>query len=279
MNKSKIEYLTHAWNFYTGCNHWKTGVCAVGENCWAKGLADRFHRPFEPTLHPELLLDPLRLKKPGRIGVCFTGDLFGDWVDPEMEVRFGDIEQRDTDLTISLRDYVIDWAIKMRPQHQFFFLTKKPENIQKWGLFPDNAWVGVSCTNSDTFDSAFRALQKVDAKNKWLSVEPLLDWTRTINLEKPLSTVQWIVIGRQSGRHPVMPKIEWINEIVTAADKAGIPVFLKENLRDLLRENDWNLYSFPAWAGKQGAITNDTSLLPDGHPSEPMRVLRQELPK
>ncbi len=92
MNKSKIEYLTHAWNFYTGCNHWKTGVCAVGENCWAKGLADRFHRPFEPTLHPELLLDPLRLKKPGRIGVCFTGDLFGDWVDPEMEVRFGDID-------------------------------------------------------------------------------------------------------------------------------------------------------------------------------------------
>jgi hypothetical protein len=29
------------------------------------------------------------------------------------------------------------------------------------------------------------------------------------------------------------PKIEWVQEIVEAADKAGIPVFLKDNLRPL----------------------------------------------
>lgn len=31
-----------------------------------------------------------------------------------------------------------------------------------------------------------------------------------------------------------MPKVEWIREIVDAADKAGVPVFLKNNLFDLL---------------------------------------------
>jgi len=35
-----------------------------------------------------------------------------------------------------------------------------------------------------------------------------------------------------------MPKIEWIKEIVEAADKAGIPVFLKDNLRPLFIPED-----------------------------------------
>ncbi|GAH80520.1 unnamed protein product, partial [marine sediment metagenome] len=30
------------------------------------------------------------------------------------------------------------------------------------------------------------------------------------------------------------PKIEWVEEIVKAADKAGIPVFLKDSLRTLV---------------------------------------------
>jgi len=37
-------------------------------------------------------------------------------------------------------------------------------------------------------------------------------------------------------------KIEWVEEIVRACDKAGIPVFLKENLKPLLRnEQGWTL--------------------------------------
>jgi protein gp37 len=286
MQKSKIEYLTHSWNFYTGCNHWKTGVCAVGENCWAKCLADRFHRPFEPTLHPELLLDPLRLKKPGRIGVCFTGDLFGDWVDPNQSIlQYFDpvksvygrvIDEFDG----SLKSGIFD-VIKISPQHQFFFLTKALENIQKWGEFPDNAWVGATVWNGESLAHTNWYMAHALAKNRWLSIEPLMGPLPIIDVLPELLKVdgiKWIVIGGWS-HSKIQPKIEWVREIVAAADKAGIPVFLKENLRDLLRENDWNLYSFPAWAGKQGAITNDTSLLPDGHPSEPMRVLRQELPK
>ena len=80
MQKSGIEYLTHSWNFQTGCLNHENGVCTLP--CWAKAMAKRFHRSFEPELHPKKISDPLRSKQGGRrIGVCFTGDLFGSWVD------------------------------------------------------------------------------------------------------------------------------------------------------------------------------------------------------
>ncbi len=53
--------------------------------------------------------------------------------------------------------------------------------------------------------------------------------------------ISWIIIGQCT---PVsiktQPKIEWIQEIVEAADKAKIDVFLKDNLKPLLCEGAWN---------------------------------------
>ena len=45
--------------------------------------------------------------------------------------------------------------------------------------------------------------------------------------------ISWVILGSQT-KPTVMPKIEWVREIVEAADKAGIPVFLKDNLKPLL---------------------------------------------
>ena len=42
--------------------------------------------------------------------------------------------------------------------------------------------------------------------------------------------IQRVIIGAQT-RPTIMPRIEWVQEIVQACDKAGIPVFLKDNLR------------------------------------------------
>jgi protein gp37 len=226
LTKSNIEYLNYGWNFYTGCNHWKTGVCAVGENCWAKSLAERFHKSFEPTLHPEKLLDPLKLKKPARIGVCFTGDLFGDWVDPCQLIESHNPEIDGIFLAAAVKQIVRDAG-----QHQFLFLTKAPENYQKWGIFPENAWLGASICNQADLKRAFFAFRYL-AGHKWLSIEPLFESLNELHyFPLILGNIQpeWVVIGGQSGRHKVMPKIEWVREIVRAADKAGIPVFLKNN--------------------------------------------------
>ena len=45
--------------------------------------------------------------------------------------------------------------------------------------------------------------------------------------------ISWVIIGSQT-RPYKPPQIEWVREIVEAADKAGVKVFLKNNLRPLL---------------------------------------------
>ncbi|MDD4874308.1 MAG: DUF5131 family protein [Dehalococcoidales bacterium] len=267
LSETKIEYLTHLWSFYPGCNHWKDGHCPL-PNCWAHGMARRFKTKtlgkecFTPKLLPEKLLDPLKgynPKKPRRIGVCFTGDLFGNWVDPEQTVcdKSGYADS-------SLKFIVLD-IIKRCPADRFLFLTKCPQNLKKWSPFPDNAWVGASVCNNEMLDVALFYLSNIEAKIKFLSFEPLLEQT-SVNPNDFINTVDWLIIGQQTpARKGTTPKIEWIREIVDAADKAGVPVFLKNNLRDLLPVNEL-FYHF-----------EDTS--ESGMTSEFLPVLRQDFPK
>ena len=62
------------------------------------------------------------------------------------------------------------------------------------------------------------------------------------DLEKNLSNklteagISWVIIGAQT-KPTVYPRIEWVQEIVEACDKAGIPVFQKDNLKPLLGNN------------------------------------------
>ncbi len=61
----------------------------------------------------------------------------------------------------------------------------------------------------------------------YISFEPLLE--RIVPyFGKP--GIKWVIIGGQT-KPIVYPNIEWVQEIVEAADKAGIPVFLKNSLR------------------------------------------------
>ncbi len=210
-------------------------------NCWAANIANRFeaHYPngFKPTFYPEAFLSPLSLKKPAVIGCAFMGDLFGDWVDPEqryceeVQTVHGKIE-----FDGNLRSIVFG-AIRLRPQHRFVFLTKCPQNLPKWNPWPDNCWVGVTATNDDPLTKALKYLSKVEAKVKYLSLEPMmghmseehfkengsLEWT----VQK--ADVRWLIIGSRTKpvRHP---ERAWVEEIIQAADTAKIPIFIKEPL-------------------------------------------------
>ena len=45
--------------------------------------------------------------------------------------------------------------------------------------------------------------------------------------------ISWVILGSQTKPYKP-PQIEWVKEIVEAAGKAGIPVFLKDNLKPLI---------------------------------------------
>jgi protein gp37 len=238
-------------------------------------MAHRFGKSFEPTLHPEKLLEPLSLKKPSRIGVCFTGDLFGEWVSPTTMCA-----TKESPYGKDLKTKVFD-VIKDCHRHQFFFLTKNPDGYQKWGIFPDNAYCGVTVCDDVALTEAYKPMIDVRSKHAWLSIEPLTNWGMSkddLVFSLKGMGINWVAIGGwSSGKNP--PRYEWIKEIVDACYKAKVPVFLKNNLTTLLRENTHNIYSFPEWAGKQFAITGDHSLTsPEPHSNEPMRNLRQEFP-
>ena len=69
--------------------------------------------------------------------------------------------------------------------------------------------------------------------------------------------ISWVILGSQTKPYKP-PKIEWVQEIVEACDKAGIPVFLKNNLKSLL-----------------GVVNIKATT---GAPPESVYLMRQEMP-
>jgi protein gp37 len=231
MNRTKIEWLNppgikgFTWNPYTGCLNWKNGVCKGGGQefyCWARAMAQRFperyHFGFEPTFYPGRYQEPLSRKKPAFIGISFMGDLFGDWMwSGNRALTVAPTIQRE-----------ILHTVEACPQHTFLFLTKCSWNLSRWNPWPENAWVGVSATDEESLNRAFDGLFEVEAKVKYLSIEPLLE-----DLGYPIlsNDINWVIVGAATGRKAPKPRLEWINDIVRACKEVNIPIFMKNNLR------------------------------------------------
>jgi len=238
MNKTNIEWVKNpdgtqgfTWNPITGC----LNGC---EYCYARKLANtrlkelylanlnvseignrpRLTDPFYPRFWEDKIEQPIKQKKPAGIFVCNMGELFGESIPDQW--------------THSVLNF-----IEACPQHRFYLLTKQPQNLIKFSPFSDNAWVGVSATNQEQLFDALAGLSIINARVKFISFEPLLEGMNEVD-DKRLAFIKavginWLIIGAQT-KPAVYPKIEWVREIVKAADAAGIPVFLKDNLRQMI---------------------------------------------
>ena len=245
LSKSGIEYLDYAWNFYSGCLNKKSGICLV-QNCWAEGITvrfpDRYPNGFEPTYYPEAFLSPMSLKKPSVIGCAFMGDLFGDWVDPEERLTVPVMQNIAGTKTVSLQGISVKQAIfstiRCCPQHTFLFLTKCPWNLSKWSPFPENCRVGVTTTNPQMFYEAQQYLSNIVATVRYISLEPFLEriWAPMVNG----GVLGQLIIGAQTKPYRP-PRVEWVEDMVKACDKAGVPVFIKHNINsENLPDNAFN---------------------------------------
>jgi protein gp37 len=164
-----------------------------------------FPNAYEPTFHPERLLEPYKLKLPCMI---FTGsmcDLFGPWLPDNWigEVLF---------------------TIGNNPKHTFQVLTKCAQNLMKWQkFFPPNLYIGVSVTEQKDVERIFY-LRMVDATVRFVSFEPMLG-----SIDVNLDNLDWIIIGGQTCPTRI-PEKEWVQPLIDQARRLGIPIFLKENL-------------------------------------------------
>lgn len=256
MNKSKIEWCDSTWNPVTGCLH----NCTY---CYARRIANRFkgwtdsegdthydtilttdnpirelQEPlyiapkerlgkwpkapypygFIPTFHRYRLDEPIRKTRPRKIFVCSMADLFGDWVPDEwIQEVFETCEKA--------------------PQHKYLFLTKNPKRLCELANMDklpadNNFWYGSTVTskNSLRYPGCFK-------DNTFLSIEPLLE-----PLDAGLGSfgnAKWIIIGAETGnrKDKIVPKREWIENIVEAASITRIPIFMKNSLKELMGDN------------------------------------------
>ncbi len=194
----------------------------------------RYDAPFYPRFWPSRLddikfsgawWDTLRGRKAKGVFVCDMGELFGDWLPVKWQKEVFDV-------------------IKSDPLDRFYLLTKQPQNLIKFSPFPENCYIGVTATNTKEYLAALAGLAVIKAKVKYISFEPLLN---RIIVNPPYTfsgDIDWIIIGAQTKPYKA-PKIEWVKEIVEAADKAGTPVFLKDNLWSLLLSNPIEILTRP----------------------------------
>ena len=286
--KTKIDWCDSTWNPVTGCLH----GC---EYCYARRIAERFsaedkcltfvgdtkflspyelEQPaeykgkkepypfgFSPTLHRYRLDEPKKWEKPRTIFVCSMADLFGEWVPDEW------IKE-------------VFAACEKAPQHRYLFLTKNPARymkmynaryIQQWNerhpekphrqteeykgvlTLPahDNWWFGSTL---DSMKSRRAMLGCSD--HTFVSIEPL-----TERMEVGLGSFgndEWIIIGAETGNRKgkVIPRREWVEEIVEAANITGASVFMKESLRGLMGDDFRQEFPWSAYKGDKHSNRN-----------------------
>lgn len=126
---------------------------------------------------------------------------------------------------------IIFQDIRERPQHRFYILTKFPENIDR--PMPDNVWLGVTVTNNGDMINSWR-LSRKESRIKFISIEPILEEIDPYMIHY---SCNWIIVGRLTGYgNKYDPKKEWIKRLVRKARDRRIPIFLKDNLKEIWEE-------------------------------------------
>ena len=131
--------------------------------------------------------------------------------------------------------------MKENKNTQYIFLTKRPENI-KLKETPDNGWFGVTVTSSKEKTRIDYLRNNIKAKHYHITFEPMFDDVGKLDL----NNISWIVIGTETGNRKgkISSKREWVFNIYNQAKEKNIPVFMKEELLGILKEDEF-VQEFP----------------------------------
>ena len=204
--RTKIDWCDATINPVIGCSR----GCGY---CYARKMNARWKwvKDFsKPQFFPRALEQPYKWKKPRIIFVCSLGELFDPLV-PDAWIH---------------RTFTM---MGENSQHEFLLLTKRPEYASAWlPILPVNARIGVTIISEKDMGnrlSFYTDRRWRSEKRNFVSFEPLLGSVEDIDMRE----FSWIIIGAQTNP-TVQPKRVWVQEILNAADDAGIPVLMKHNL-------------------------------------------------
>lgn len=203
MRNTKIDWVTDTLNPVVGCPN----GCPY---CYARGINTRFKLVGnfdEPEYFPERL-NALKAKRGRSIFMDSMSDV-GWW----------------------RREWLKEVAdkIKANPQHNYIFLTKVSHmtlpKLKEEGLYAnENVWVG---------DSFIKGIY-VDKGMDFVSIEPMHGEV-CLGMKKN-TRLRTVIIGAETGERKgkIIPKKEWVDNLVRRCDESGISVFMKESLREIM---------------------------------------------
>lgn len=211
MKYSKIEWTEATWNPSVGCDK----VTAGCKFCYAETMAKRLMRMgapgyengFDFKILPQRLDAPKKIKRPTKFFVNSMSDLFHE------------------KMPFDFLDQVFD-TIRATPQHTYQILTKREDILVRYFAdrsVPDNVWLGVTVEIAKK-KNRIDALRSINAKIRFLSIEPLLE-----NIgELDLTDIHWVIVGGESGSRARPMKSQWAADIQKQCDDQEVSFFFKQ---------------------------------------------------
>lgn len=267
MGKSKIEWTNAVWNPLRGCRRISPGCGGPdGGGCYAERVAARFsakglpfHGYAEMTtsgprwtgkvdLIPEKLHEPMSWKVGKRIFVNSMSDIWHE------------------DVSFTAVDEIFNIMLRC-PQHTFLVLTKRARRMEEYFATGNRVdylekhpgiQIGVSAEDQRYFDERVSHLERIPAKVRFVSAEPLLG---PIRLPERCG-VEWIVLGGESGPEARLCRVGWIRSLVTQCRRAGIAVFVKQLGAHVIDRNDAGFDGHEPSNWPDGTETDDWDLDP-----------------
>ncbi|RNC82627.1 MAG: phage Gp37/Gp68 family protein [Phycisphaera sp.] len=223
---STIEWTQATWNPVAGCTPVSPGCL----NCYAARMALRLESMGKKV--GKKYAGTARKARNGR--PVFSGKINLDYstLDLPYSWRLGrvifvnsmsDLFHEDVPLKFITEVFKV---MEECPQHTFQVLTKRPERALKLANklpWPEHVWMGTSVENSDYYDR-IRTLQRIPAKIRFLSCEPLLGELKRI----PLRKISWVIVGGESGPGSRPMQGSWVLDIKQQCEQKDVPFFFKQ---------------------------------------------------
>lgn len=236
-DSSAIEWTEATWNPTTGCSKISLGC----QNCYAERMARRlqatghpnYANGFKLAVHESSLTIPYKWKSPRLIFVNSMSDLFHEAVPDEFVHK-------------------VFTAMNHADRHTYQILTKRPDRLVAMDrslVWNKNIWMGVSVENQK-YLHRIEQLCQTSAEVKFLSLEPMLGPMKNI----PLSGIDWVIVGGESGPGARPMKSSWALEVRDQCLKAKVRFFFKQwggpNKRKtgrILDGRTWDQMPGPMW--------------------------------
>jgi len=260
LNTTKIEWVRNIDGSQGYTLNPVKGKCPVAcSYCYARRLYDRFK--WNPEIRMDFYLMPEQvcpIINHSRMFVGSTIELFGDWIKKDWLEHIFDMARYFKQHTFIFLTKQPQNLIKWSPFPENCWVGVSVTNrkqLQDLSKYFDSPVGGGGIRAKVKFISIEPLLEPIVCHHEWIDIShkpnirsrvmPInvcskcgksMNWqdnTGFIGINgKPM--FQWVIIGQQTPvKKATTPKVEWIREIVEACDKAGIPVFLKDNLKPL----------------------------------------------